>query len=712
MGASLLFVVQPMVARLVLPQFGGSATVWSTSSLFFQVVLLIGYIYAHISTQKLGPRLQPLLHVGLVLLPLMVLPVALAGGGPPTDASPILRLLWILALTIGLPFAVVSTTGPLLQRWYSWTVGHRAEDPYFLFATSNLGSFVGLLAYPFVVEPLLTLDQQRLGWSFGYGVFMVLMIGSGAVALVNRSPHLPIRAQKELAVASARERIPARQVLIWLALAFIPSSLMLGVTAHISTDVAAVPLLWVVPLSIYLATFVVAFARSSRHVSPRWQVASAAAAVVALLAWFPSGGLPIWLLIVLNLAVLAVASSTAHAMLASRRPPTAHLTFYYIVVAVGGALGGLLNGVVAPLLFNAVWEYPLILVATIVLALPQTRPSLGVLSRRYHPAFVRFLEVGGTLAILLVLSVGGARSIGWQPWLVSVVPVGWIAAGVLFSRRPLATMVAALVFLLIPSLTGGEILVRDRSFYGAYTVRERDGWRLFSHGTTLHGQQALGERRSEPSTYYARGGPVGDAYSVLEGASDIAAVGLGVGTLAAYGEPDQRLTFFEIDPDVIEVASNPDLFTFLSESLAAVDFVVGDGRLRIEEQRDASYDMVVLDAFTSDAIPVHLLTQDAFESYGRVLKEDGLLLVHVSSRVFDLEPVVAAGADTLGWEAVLGRGELDDETGATLSEWVALSADGAKLDSLLADDKWRSIDDRRVVWTDNFSSIVTVLRRG
>lgn len=707
-GASLLFVVQPLIARMVLPQFGGSATVWSTSSLFFQVVLLVGYLYVHASTRTLGRRTQPLLHLGLLLLPLVALPVVLSGGQPPPDTSPILWLLRTLTLTIGLPFAVVSTTGPLLQRWYSWTVGRRAEDPYFLFATSNLGSFAGLLAYPFLVEPLLSLDQQRTWWSVGYGVFLVLMVACGATAVLTRTPRPDDEAVTGTTSADAGG-VGTGEILLWLGLAFLPSTLMLGVTAHISTDVAAIPLLWVVPLAIYLATFVAAFARTTRTVGRGWPRAAAASAVVALMSSMVGGGLPIWVLIAADLTVLVTAAYTAHRLLAARRPSTAHLTLFYIVVAVGGALGGLLNGVVAPILFNGVWEFPLALVLVVALAFPYADGPHRLLLRRYHAAFVVFLEFGVILTALLALTTFGAIGVSKSWWLALLVLPLWAAAGILVARRPLAVLAAGLALALVPTLLAGDVIVRDRSFYGSYTVKDEGGFRVFSHGTTVHGQQALDERRSEPTTYYARNGPVGDVIDLIR-PSDVAVVGLGAGTIAAYGAPDRHLTFFEIDPDVVEVASDPDLFTYLSASASDIAFVVGDGRLELENHSGASYDLIVLDAFTSDAIPVHLLTQEAFRSYAEVLAPDGTLLVHVSSRVFDLEPVVAAGADSLGWQAVMGFGHADPMTGATPSEWIAVSPDHDILDSLVEDERWRPVGDRRVSWTDSFSSVLTVLR--
>ncbi|SOC51846.1 spermidine synthase [Ornithinimicrobium cerasi] len=706
-GASLLFVVQPMIARLVLPHFGGSATVWSTSSLFFQLLLLVGYIYVHVSSRLLGPRFQPLLHLVLLLLPLAVLPVALPAVGANASESPVLWLLRTLTLTIGLPFAVICTTGPLLQLWYSWTSGRRADDPYFLFATGNLGSFGGLLAYPFLVEPFLTLEQQRLGWSTGFVVFMLLMATCGTTAVAAaRRRTLPTTTASNAPLTV----LSAKSVWVWLGLAFIPSTLMLGVTAHLSTDVAAVPLLWVVPLAIYLATFVVAFARTARTVSRAWHRATVATAVVAALAAVLGPVLPIWVLIGADLALLFTAAYTAHAELAARRPPAQFLTAFYIVVAAGGALGGVLNGLVAPVAFNWVWEYPIAVVLAAALTILRAGGPWRLLVKRYHPLFARALEFAFILLALRAAYALSTIDLLMTGWGALILLALWSLIGVAVSGRSAAAAVAVASFMLLPIVFSDSVLVRDRSFYGAYTVREDSGVRILAHGTTVHGQQSVGDRAGEPSTYYARSGPVGDTLSVIPAPQNIAVVGLGVGTIAAYGKPGQSLTFFEIDPDIVDIASDPSLFTYISDSSADTQFVLGDGRVQLVEEASGSYDVLFLDAFTSDAIPIHLLTVEAFATYADVLADGGTMLVHVSNRVFNLEPVVSAAADDLGWSVAVGTGSADLETGATQSEWIAMSADPAIIGELLDRGNWRSPEARRVRWTDDFSSVLTVIR--
>lgn len=651
LGAALLFVVQPLVARLLLPSYGGSATVWSTASLFFQVVLLLAYLWAHWSTRRWGHRGQPRVQLVLLLLPLAVLPVAVPGGSQPgDDVEPALWLLRTLALMVGLPFLVIACTGPVVQRWYSW-VGPRGEDPYFLFAASNLGSFVGLLAYPFLVEPWLSLAAQRLAWSAGFAAYAVLM---ASCALVT------IRAGRDTAAVrlETTPRPAARRILSWGLLAFVPSSLMLGVTAHLSTDVSPIPLLWVVPLAIYLATFVAAFASTSRKppVLVGW-----VATVLGAAALYASGSsdelLPA---VVVNLVLVAAVGYAAHGRLAADRPAPDHLTLFFLVVAAGGAAGGLVNGLLAPALLDRVWEYPLILVC-----LP-----------------------------LLLVGTGPGR-----PRVRRAVPVA-------------ATAVLLAFALWASQLQVSGAMERTRSFYGAYRVVDDLGTHTLVHGTTVHGRQFFRDplRRTMPTTYYVSRGSCEDLFRIMAGRLDeVGIVGLGAGTMAAYGEEGERFTFFEIDADIVATARDTDLFTFLADSDADIEVQVGDGRLEIADQPEGTLDLLVLDAFSSDSIPVHLLTREAMREYAAALAPDGVLLVHISNRFFDLEPVLSAAAADLGWDATLGT-SLADTPGSTASTWVALTPDYEVTRQLLGQAEWRPVsEDRRVTWTDDYSSVLAVL---
>ena len=650
-GAALLFVVQPLVARLLLPSYGGSATLWSTASLFFQMVLLGAYLWAHWSARRFGHRWQPRLQLVLLLVPVLVLPVALpSGSAPGADHEPTLWLLRTLVLMVGLPFAVVACTGPVIQRWYSW-VGHRGEDPYFLFAASNLGSFVGLLAYPFLIEPQLSLATQRLAWSVGFGVYAALMVACALLTVRGPDGETPVP-------AAHTPRPTGRTILTWGLLAFVPSSLMLGVTAHLSTDVSPIPLLWVVPLAVYLATFVVAFARTSRR-PPVW--AALLAAVLGLVALVLSGETTrLGPVAAVNIALVAVAGYAAHGRLAAGRPPADHLTLFYLVVASGGAAGGLLNGLLAPLLLDSVLEYPVLLACLPLLLLGTARPDSRP-SRRALP--------GVATALLLAFAL----------WTTQIQVAGSIE--------------------------------QTRSFSGASRVEAHDGRHVLVHGNTVHGMQYRDEeRRSLATTYYGGNGSCADVFDVLRGRLDeVGIVGLGSGTMATHGRAGERFTFVEIDPDIVATAQDPALFTYLADSAAETRVVVGDGRAEMAAQEPGTFDLLVLDAFSSDSIPVHLLTREAMREYAEAMATGGVLLVHISNRYFDLEPVLAAAAEDLGWAGVVGTSHGSAE-GATSSTWVALTADPEPTRQLLSTPFWRPLrPDPQVRWTDDYSSVLAVL---
>ena len=707
-GASLLFMVQPLAAKLILPSFGGSATVWSTSSLFFQVLLLLGYLYAHVATRRLGARWQPRAHLLVVLLPIVAIPIALpAGAAPDADASPTLWLLRVLTVMVGLPFLVLSATGPLIQRWYSWSGGPRADDPYFLFAGSNLGSFIGLLSYPFVIEPTLTLSQQRWGWSGGLVGFLVLM---GCCALTVSRPTAA-DAAGAAATLSRATRPSGRQILAWGSLAFLPSCLMLAVTAHISTDVAPIPLVWVLPLAVYLATFVIAFARSSRSAPvtvTRLAVTSAfLAGVVSLIA--PQ--LPIVVVVTLDVALVALLGYAAHARLASTRPSTEQLTAFYLIISSGGALGGLVNGVIAPIMFNRVWEYGLSLAAAPLLLVGLVSAPSNWLTRRYHPAFR--LIVGAALTPTVMLA--GAAIILWAAdinvlgALAAIALVG--VAGWLAARAPVVLAVSLLVgTAAVGAQAMAGSMLTDRTFYGSYRVTDEKGQHKLVHGTTVHGVQGWAkEDRDIPTAYYAAEGPLGDVMANV-GRTRTGIVGLGAGGIAAYARAGEHFSFYEIDPVIAEIANDPEYFTFLADSAGEVDVVVGDGRLRLQEEPLAEFDLLVLDAFSSDSIPVHLLTREALSAYFDRLRPDGALVVHVSNRIFDLEPVLAAASADLGAPGVIGEGGRTDKPDSTESRWIVLSRNFRLLDALRAAD-WTSLRaDGTRTWSDDYASILSALR--
>ncbi len=700
LGASLLFMIQPLAAKLILPSYGGSATVWSTSSLLFQLLLLVGYVYAHVSTRRLGARWQPRAHLVLLALPLLLLPLALPPeAAPPADSSPVLWLLRTLLLMVGLPFAVLSTTGPLIQRWYAWSGGPRAEDPYFLFAGSNLGSFVGLLAYPFVVEPLLTLTQQRVWWSIAFVGFIVLM----AVCALNVRGRVTETETREALVPGPSRR----QLVLWCFWAFLPSSMMLAATAHLSTDIAAVPLLWVLPLAAYLASFVLAFARRSRSVSARLVVPCVVFAVsTGVVSGLGSTALaPLVVAVVAaNVLAVALAGFAAHARLAATRPDPAHLTLFFLVVSVGGALGGVLNGVVAPMLFDGVWEYflTIALLPALAIGLPPARVSRRRLG-------VAAAVVASVLAVIAVVHQTGAVSGPVAIILIVAVLICAMVTWLTLRAAALLTVTLLIASVALVVVQEQSALVTERTFYGSYRVRTSENQHVLLHGTTLHGTQFLDAARAQtPTTYYARQGPFGDLVAAVR-PDDLAVVGLGAGAIAAYGSDVPRIRFFEIDPVVAEIAKDPRWFTYLADSPAEIEVVVGDGRLRMAEEPEGSFDLVALDAFSSDSIPVHVLTREGIEVFLDRVRPDGALAIHISNRIFDLRPVLAAHARDLGLRAVIGRG--GEGPGSAVSEWVVLTRSDAIADQLDGEERWAPLPTSKLVeWTDDYSSVLSVLR--
>jgi hypothetical protein len=699
-GAGLLFTIQPFVARLLLPAYGGSATVWSTCSLFFQTLLIVGYVYSHLTTTRIPRRAQPWLHLVVLAAPLLVLPVVLPTDAVPgVDHSPVGWLLRSLVVMIGLPFVVLATTGPLLQRWYSWSDGPRRDDPYFLFAASNVGSFGGLLAYPFLIEPRLTLEQQGVAFTAGFVAFAVLTAGCGLVAARGSAT------QQEVATTATSPLPTPADLARWCGYAFVPSCLMLAVTHHLSTDVAPIPLLWVAPLALYLATFVAAFAVQSRTVTATWPRLAAGLGMATLALAPLAAALSLWITITVNLLLVVVGGYAAHRLLAARRPSPEHLTTYYLAIAVGGALGGVVNGLLAPLLFDRVLEYGLVVALLPLLGLGATWPARGAGRTR-----TRWL-LGGLVVALIAAAVPallGSRGGGVLVALLALAAftlLGWVLA-----RMPVAMTVALMVAVVATELVSDTgVVLRERTFYGSYTVHATDLMTSLDHGTTMHGLQLSSPSlRDQPTTYYGREAPLGDLLGQLAPART-AAVGLGVGTLAAYGEPGDRITFLEIDEAVADIARDERFFTFLADAAADVDVRIGDGRLLMADQPEQALDLVVLDAFSSDAIPVHLLTREAFALYADRVATGGAIAVHVSNRHFDLVPVVAAAGAHLAWTGAVGRGGEGPEVRP--STWVVLSPDRALVDSLLDLERWQPLDlDETVDWTDDYSSVLTVLR--
>jgi len=726
-NAALLFAVQPMFSKMALPLLGGSASVWNTCMLVFQTLLLGGYLYAHLSTRLLRPRAQVALHVALLAVSLLALPVAVpAGWTPPPGGAPVPWLVGLLLVGLGLPFFLLSTGAPLLQHWFSRTGHPAADNPYFLYAASNAGSMLALLAYPFAIEPLLALSSQRRVWSVLYGVVVLLVALCGWTALrrEERLSALGSRLSAE-ATAVAESREPRaeslalwRQRVWWTLLAFAPSSLLLGVTTYLSTDMAAFPLLWVVPLTLYLLTFVLVFAR--RQLLPHWLMLRVHPLLLLplLVALFAGRAGNLLVMAPLHLLLFFVTAMVCHGELSRLRPGPARLTEFYLWLSVGGVLGGVFNVLVAPVLFDSVFEYSLMLaVACALRPWPAGRASWPELRR---DALLPLALGGGVVFTLKYLFVGASPLVT----IYGVPVLGGVAATLclFFARRPLRLALGVLALLMAAAVgrtTGRPPIFADRSFFGVYGVRDLGGgYHVLYHGTTLHGaQNRRVDRVREPLTYYRLRGPLGDLFSVKRLAGrplDVGVVGLGAGTVACYARPGDRLTFYEIDPAIERIARDRRLFTYVPDCAPSAPVILGDARVSLDRApSDARYDVLVLDAFSSDAIPVHLLTREALAVYLRHLAPDGVLAVHVSNRYLNLKPVVADLAADAGLVALLGEERsLSAEDRARMhsaSSWVAIARSRAPLEALaVREPRWRALvaDPSRRVWTDDYSNVL------
>jgi len=729
LSAGLMFSVQPMYARFVLPLFGGTPAVWNTAMLFFQLTLLAGYLYAHVTTRRLGVRRQAVLHLLVVLTPLLVLPLGVPSGAaaPVGGESPVGPLLGVLVLAVGLPFFVVSTTAPLLQRWLAGTDHPAAGDPYFLYRASNLGSVIGLLAYPLVAEPTLRLGQQGAGWALGY-VALALLVGACAVVVWRSgqatgteasAPGGDGSAERSQAAGAGSGPISTRRRLRWIFLAFVPSSLMLGVTSYLTVDLAPIPLLWSLPLSLYLISFILAFAPGARN-ERRQRVAVLALPIVALvlsIALVLEAHDPLWLLLPLHLAGFFVAALACHGELARDRPPARSLTEFYIWVAVGGALGGLFNALLAPSLFDSLLEYPLLIVLA-CLCLPQ-RPG-----RFPAGPQTRWLDFAVPVLLATLTAAILAATAGSGPELATI-GQGFglsLAAGIAlnFARRPLrfALSLGAIVIVGVTLAPGDPALYQERSFFGINRVEaEPGGFHRLVNGTTTHGGQfTTPERRLEPVTYYDASGPVGQIMARVPrvGSGRVAVLGLGSGGVACYARAGERWTFYEIDPKVERMARDPRLFTYLRDCPGRNEVVLGDARLSVARAPDRALGLIVGDVFSSDAVPAHLLTREALALYRSKLTRDGAIALHISNRYLDLEPVVAALASDAGLTCLTReepRRARVRVPGKIPSHWTVMAERPAVLAKLASDPRWRPCRAAgdEPVWTDDFSNIVGAL---
>lgn len=712
LSALLLFALEPMFAKMVLPRIGGAAAVWSVAMVFFQAALLLGYAYAHLLSRTLSPGPSALVHLSLLAVAATTLPIGIAEG---FDAAPQEGLeLWLLALfaaSIGLPFVALAANAPLLQNWFAASGHPHAANPYLLYAASNLGSFAALMTYPFVVEPLSTLRTQIRAWSVGYGLLILLIAATAVFVARTAKPSIDAAGPATAAAPTIAERI------MWTALAAIPAGLVIAVTAVISTDLVAAPFLWVVPLSLYLLTFVAIF-RDRAWVAHGRVLKLVPFGAVALIATGSAVIRPYWsALLVVHLVSFVVLALACHGELYRRRPEPARVTEFYLWTSFGGVIGGIFAGLIAPHVFNGIAEYPILMLAAL-LAMPGA----------FAGGPGRFLRQSGPSLVLAAL----AATLIWRHVRIPAnaalpIEIGLIlltGAMVLVRRQPAWFFgLAVLAFVIASREPAFQLVKQVRNFFGVHRVvvaEDHTGqFRLLMNGTTLHGAQRVRNAdgtpvtgRPVPTTYYYFGGPIGDAIAASRAAQGrlvrVAAVGLGTGSLACHREDGEAWTFFELDPQVVQISRDPTLFRFFSTCGPDMRVVLGDARLTLAASPER-YDLIVLDAFSSDAIPVHLLTREAFAGYLSHLTPRGAIVLHVSNRYMVLQQPAAAVGGAEGLVAY-GKGQLDaiDDDLRVPSEVVVFARDVRDLGDLPAQPGWKRLEpDLRVApWTDDYADIL------
>lgn len=719
-NALLLFWVQPLVGKMILPLAGGAPAVWNTCLFFFQGTLLAGYIYAHVGGGGLGSRRHGALHLLLVLAAIGLLPMAFGSDAlADLERNPSWAILRALVAHVGFPFFIISAGSPLLQKWFAETGDKDAGDPYFLYAASNLGSFAGLIAYPVLLEPFLTLGEQNRIWFIGYALLVLLLfLCAWPVLRGGRVTGAAAAASTAAAFSSAPVGVARR--LRWLLWSFAPSSLLLGVTTYITTDVASVPLFWIVPLSLYLLSFVLAFARPRLAVHPYMVRLQALLVSVSAVNYFAEAIVQPWLVAGLHLMTFLATAVVCHGRLADDRPPAGYLTEFYLWLSLGGMLGGLVNSLIAPQIFLRLEEYPLAIIVAVMLRPYLVKDGAGAKFDRWD--------------VVLPVALGGAyyylsyafRHVDDLPVeLKSPLLFGLGAlACIFFARRPLRfglALLALFVATLAEPESASTTVFRGRSFFGVYRVRMNANATRVSllHGTTLHGTQNLdAEQRKLPISYYHPSGPIGQIFQSLaqpRANAQVGLVGLGSGALACYAKPGQSFTFFEIDPLIERIARDAKFFTYLRDCPAQLAITIGDARVSLAKTPRRHFDLLVLDAFSSDAIPVHLLTVEALRLYFDKLADDGAVAIHISNRYLALEPVLGRLAKELQVAALVRsddeRSEAEIDEGKFSSTWAIMSRSRKILEPFENDRRWEPLAPGADLWTDSYSNILRVLKR-
>lgn len=706
-GATLLFWIQPLFTKMALPLLGGSSSVWNTAMVFFQAMLLAGYAYAHLLSRYLRPSIQVIVHAATLSAAALFLPVGIdAGWRPEEAASPTLWLLALLTACLGAPFFAVAATAPLVQRWFSQTNHPDARDPYFLYAASNAGSVAVLLAFPFLIEPQLTNQAQAWAWAIGFAALAFGVLGCGAMMM--KGPRQSV-AEAE-STAAPRMRPSWRQRGGWVLYAGVPSAMLLGVTAHISSDIASAPLLWVLPLSLYLLTFVNAFA--TRPLIPPAIASRAMAFALVALATVFAWREPASVILPLHLLASFAIALGCHGELARRRPAPAALTEFYLFLSVGGLAGGAFVALLAPQLFDSVLEYPLSI----------------VLAAALMPHATRSVTKGDLILITLIAAVMlGIRALATMqidvdlPGVVLAGICAVLAALVLsrqFRPRAFALCIAALLIGEFWAPRQDDVLWTGRSFFGVYRVTESEDppVRTLTHGTTIHGGEWIGEGGPTPTAYFTESSPIVEVIRKARSQRDrlrVGVAGLGIGSLSYYRQPGDEWRYYEIDPLIRWLTAESGYFQMLPANAPEADIMIGDARLAIAMEPDGRFDLLIMDAFASDAVPMHLLTQEALSLYADKLADDGVLMLHISNRILDLAPAIGTTTASLGFSAKIGRMTRIDEDIDPLGAptiWVAIAQDAPTLERLGLDERWSPLEASNArAWRDDFSSFVDAI---
>ena len=723
-SALLLFSVQPLFTKMVLPRLGGSPAVWSVAMVFFQSLLLAGYAYAHYLTKARNRVVPVAVHLLLLVAAMLTLPLAIRSGwGEPPTSGYAFWLLGLFAVSIGLPFFALAANNPLLQAWFVRTGHPNGPDPYFLYASSNIGSFLALLSYPVLLEPMFTLRTQNLIWTGGYGLLILLIAGCGVLLLKSPANAAALNLAADGADAPAPSwTLRAR----WIFLAAVPSGLLIAVTAHISTDVAAAPLLWVLPLSLYLLTWVLVF--QSRPLLPHWLMLLlqplAVAGVVILLA--VGGEQNLLLTLGGHQLCFFVIAMACHGELARTRPAASHLTGFYVALSFGGMVGGLFAGLIAPYAFSWIAEYP-ILLALVTLCRPTVPERLPRLAQWYWALLA-------AIAVALILPAYQPGEVfNWldehRNWMIG--GVGVLAAAMVLALngnrwKIFATVAVALVLLRVYPSDAGRVET-VRSFFGVHkiVVTPNGQYHVLMHGTTIHGAERFKNDdgtpvtgRPEPITYYHKDGGIGQAITAMRerkgGPLKVAVIGLGSGSLTCASEPGEDWKFFEIDQTMVDSARDPKYFTYISKCEPDLKPVIGDARLTFAKEPNGIYDVVIVDAYSSDAIPIHLATEEAMEIYKDKLAPHGAVVMHISNRHLELDTVIVGIADANDLKSWVYSEDTGRDAEYIFSTTVVVSArEEADVGKLASSDKWTltEAEDHQRVWTDDYSNIVGALWR-